>query len=416
MSEDKRKKESFIQEQIRKKPFYKTRCFQKSMNGLGIAAVFGLSIGMAFGIARPWAEQYFGNASFTAAKEQEELPPLSVSQVEAAEERGTAGNLEEELAKVDLNDYEALYKEIMEVADKVRPSVVTVMGLNSEIDLFNTASESSTITTGVIIGDTETAMWLLAEGQSVADVDEIKVAFFTGSIAEAELIKADQITDLAILKIFKEDVEEATLEQIKPATFGLEANVKVGDPLIAMSADSISFGMTTSRPFMNLCDGSYREIRTDIVGVNENGGILANLKGEVVGILGMNAEDSENTTTLSGVGILALRALIDSLATKNSLPYLGITGKEVTDALARELSMPKGVLVSEIEEGSPAMMKGIQRTDIISGMNGQTVRNMFDYMRYLKESEPGETMTVSYWRKGILGYQEKEINVILGER
>ncbi len=411
MSEDKRKKESFIQEQIRKKPFYKTRGFQKNMNRLGIAAVFGLSVGMAFGIARPWAEQHFGASSMTAAAKQETVPPPLDSK-ETEKEKETA----EELAVVDLDDYEALYRDIVEVSDKVWPSVVTVMGLNSEIDLFNTARESSTITTGVILGDTETAMWLLTEGQSVTNVDEIKVAFFTGSIAKAELIKADQITDLAILKVFKADVEDATLEQIKPATFGLEANVKVGDPLIAMSVDSMSFGMTTSRPFMNLCDGSYREIKTDIVGVSENGGVLANLKGEVVGILGMNAEDSEDTTTLSGVGILALQALIDSLVTKNALPYLGITGKEVTDALAKELSMPKGVLVAEVAEGSPAMMKGIQRTDIISGMNGQTVRNMFDYMRYLKESEPGETMRVSYWRKGILGYQEKEIKVLLGER
>ncbi|MFQ9151199.1 MAG: hypothetical protein ACLR6B_06230 [Blautia sp.] len=57
------------------------------------------------------------------------------------------------------------------------------------------------------------------------------------------------------------------------------------------------------------------------------------------------------------MGISEIGGLVNALASRTSLPYFGILGKDVTDALSKELNMPKGVIVMQVEEGSPAMEK-----------------------------------------------------------
>ena len=59
MSENERKKRDFIEEQIRKKPFYKKKGFLKAVNCLGLSVVFGAAAGVGFAIVRPWAESQF---------------------------------------------------------------------------------------------------------------------------------------------------------------------------------------------------------------------------------------------------------------------------------------------------------------------------------------------------------------------
>ena len=62
--------------------------------------------------------------------------------------------------------------------------------------------------------------------------------------------------------------------------------------------------------------------------------------------------------------------------------------------------MPKGVIVMQVEEGSPAMENGIQATDVITSLDGSEVESMQDYMAILRDRKPGDTISVSLWRKG----------------
>ena len=407
MSEDEKKKDSFIQEQIRKKPFYRRKSFRRTVRGVAVTVIFGVSAGGTFAFVQPFALHYM--------KEKDKMVVVGgeTESETAATERETAAPLEEVAAQEpDLNDYEQFYTEMAEIADETKRSIVTVTGVTSELDLFNDVSESHSSTAGVIISKTEGTLLILTEKNTISDADSIKVTFEDGSIADGWLQASDEISDLAVVKVFSRELGETTAAYVEAADSG---ETKIGDPIIALSAGYVSFGMVTAQPYLYLCDGSYQRINTDIIGKNENGGILMNLDGQVVGILGPDTKNADSST-LNGVGISEIGGLVNALASRTSLPYFGILGKDVTDALSKELNMPKGVIVMQVEEGSPAMENGIQATDVITSLDGSEVESMQDYMAILRDRKPGDTISVSLWRKGKSEYKETKVNITLAKR
>ena len=409
MSEDEKKKDSFIQEQIRKKPFYRRKSFRRMVRGVAVTVIFGVSAGGTFAFVQPFALHYM--------KEKDKMVVVGgeTESETAATERETAAPLEEAAAqKPDLNDYEQFYTEMAEIADETKRSIVTVTGVTSELDLFNDVSESHSSTAGVIISKTEGTLLILTEKNTISDADSIKVTFEDGSIADGWLQASDEISDLAVVKVFSRELGETTAAYVEAAEFADSGETKIGDPIIALSAGYVSFGMVTAQPYLYLCDGSYQRINTDIIGKNENGGILMNLDGQVVGILGPDTKNADSST-LNGVGISEIGGLVNALASRTSLPYFGILGKDVTDALSKELNMPKGVIVMQVEEGSPAMENGIQATDVITSLDGSEVESMQDYMAILRDRKPGDTISVSLWRKGKSEYKETKVNITLAK-
>lgn len=410
MSEDEKKKDSFIQEQIRKKPFYRRKSFRRTVRGVAVTVILGVSAGGTFAFVQPFALHYM--------KEKDKMVVVGgeTESETAATERETAAPLEEAAAqKPDLNDYEQFYTEMAEIADETKRSIVTVTGVTSELDLFNDVSESHSSTAGVIISKTEGTLLILTEKNTISDADSIKVTFEDGSIADGWLQASDEISDLAVVKVFSRELGETTAAYVEAAEFSDSGETTIGDPIIALSAGYVSFGMVTAQPYLYLCDGSYQRINTDIIGKNENGGILMNLDGQVVGILGPDTKNADSST-LNGVGISEIGGLVNALASRTSLPYFGILGKDVTDALSKELNMPKGVIVMQVEEGSPAMENGIQATDVITSLDGSEVESMQDYMAILRDRKPGDTISVSLWRKGKSEYKETKVNITLAKR
>lgn len=409
MSEDEKKKDSFIQEQIRKKPFYRRKSFRRTVRGVAVTVIFGVSAGGTFAFVQPFALHYM--------KEKDKMVVVGgeTESETAAAERETAAPLEEAAQKPDLNDYEQFYTEMAEIADETKRSIVTVTGVTSELDLFNDVSESHSSTAGVIISKTEGTLLILTEKNTISDADSIKVTFEDSSIADGWLQASDEISDLAVVKVFSRELGETTAAYVEAAEFADSGEMKIGDPIIALSAGYVSFGMVTAQPYLYLCDGSYQRINTDIIGKNENGGILMNLDGQVVGILGPDTKNADSST-LNGVGISEIGGLVNALASQTSLPYFGILGKDVTDALSKELNMPKGVIVMQVEEGSPAMENGIQATDVITSLDGSEVESMQDYMAILRDRKPGDTISVSLWRKGKSEYKETKVNITLAKR
>ena len=410
MSEDEKKKDSFIQEQIRKKPFYRRKSFRRTVRGVAVTVIFGVSAGGTFAFVQPFALHYM--------KEKDKMVVVGgeTESETTATERETAAPLEEAAAqKPDLNDYEQFYTEMAEIADETKRSIVTVTGVTSELDLFNDVSESHSSTAGVIISKTEGTLLILTEKNTISDADSIKVTFEDGSIADGWLQASDEISDLAVVKVFSRELGETTAAYVEAAECADSGETKIGDPIIALSSGYVSFGMVTAQPYLYLCDGSYQRINTDIIGKNENGGILMNLDGQVVGILGPDTKNADSST-LNGVGISEIGGLVNALASRTSLPYFGILGKDVTDALSKELNMPKGVIVMQVEEGSPAMENGIQATDVITSLDGSKVESMQDYMAILRDRKPGDTISVSLWRKGKSEYKETKVNITLAKR
>jgi serine protease Do len=110
--------------------------------------------------------------------------------------------------------------------------------------------------------------------------------------------------------------------------------------------------------------------------------------------------------------------------------WIGITGLQVTPELAAAMDLPAdlaGVLIEQVEEGSPAADAGLQGSfesadlngqqvpiggDIIVGFDGQPVASLEDLSTYLSFAAPGDRVILTIVRDGQVG----EVQVELGER
>lgn len=409
MSEDKDKR-IFIQEQIRRKPFYKQKAFQKTMRAIGMTAIFGASFGLMFAVAHPLALKYFG----------EPTKMIVVNETEVSEGDNP---LELQLGQVDtghevdidvLGSQQQVYSELLKTGELLESSMVTVICLNGELDLFSHMDENADKTAGVIFTKDQNNLWILTCADIFADANEIKVTFSNGLLADAKVQGIDSVTNLAVLKVSMDEIPKGIRDEVEPAIFGNSNKLQIGDLIISVGVDYMSFGMVTSRTDQDFCDGSYSMLRTNIVDQMEIGGVLINLQGQVVGIL-PTGKNTQNTT-LQGFGITEIQHLIEGIFNGKEFAYFGIEGKEVTDILAQELSMPKGVYVTHVKESSPAMKKGVQVMDIISSINGQEIADMDDYMEIIRASRPEEELKIKLYRRVLDKYEEITMNVTLGER
>ena len=177
MSEDEKKKDVFIQEQIRKKPFYRRKCFQRTVRGTVAIVLLGVSAGGTFAFVQPLALQY--------RKEKDKMVVVS-SETEsetAAAEKVTETAAREE----DLSNYEQVYIKMAAAADETKKTIVTLTGVTSELDLFNDIRESSRSVAGVIISKTDKDLLILTEKDTIDDTDSIKVTFEDGTLADAQI-------------------------------------------------------------------------------------------------------------------------------------------------------------------------------------------------------------------------------------
>ena len=92
---------------------------------------------------------------------------------------------------------------------------------------------------------------------------------------------------------------------------------------------------------------------------------------------------------------------------------LGIYTQNVTMDIAEafSLSSTEGALVDQVQAGSPADKSGIIHGDIITSINGQTIKSSQDLRLKVSRIKPGSEVSVNLYRNGA----PLEISVILGD-
>lgn len=406
MSENEKKKWEFIEEQIRKKPFYKKKGFLKALELLGLAVTFGAVSGGVFAVVRPWAENKFGEPTKLVMVYDEEE-----SERETAEEKTDQVSKDGEL----LSQYQSLYGELSAAAEEMDGALVTVHGTLEKGKWFDEIVEDEKQGTGLIVAMNHYNVYILTDKNITNGARRLKVTMPDGTIADASLQKEDRVTRMAIIRIPYEKLERQTLDGLRVAVFDDTDECRIGEPVIALGVDFMSFGSITSLPRMTISDGTYQKITTNIIGDGDNGGVILNLDGKVIGLLGVT-DNIQELELLEGLGIIESQFLLESLSNREVMPYLGITGKEITENLSEGLSMPKGVFIKEVAANSPAMKKGIKTADILSWMDGQEIRGMADYMKIMETLEPGERVKLKIQRQDAGRYKEIEVMVTLGQR
>jgi serine protease Do len=82
--------------------------------------------------------------------------------------------------------------------------------------------------------------------------------------------------------------------------------------------------------------------------------------------------------------------------------WLGVTIEEVSADKAKELKLPavRGVLLTEVQDGSPAAKAGLKQGDVITEYDGERVEGTTAFRRMIRETPPGRTVQLTYWRDG----------------
>ncbi|HJX19920.1 MAG TPA: Do family serine endopeptidase, partial [Steroidobacteraceae bacterium] len=221
--------------------------------------------------------------------------------------------------------------------------------------------------------------YIVTNAHVVENANEITVTLQDGRDLKADVVGSDTPSDVAVLKVKSEGLSQVTL--------GDSAKSEVGDFVVAIGnpfglQHTVTSGIISGLSRSGINPDGYEDfIQTDAsINPGNSGGALVNLRGELIGI---------NTAILSrsggniGIGfaipVNMARSVMEQLIKYGSVKrgQLGVSMYTVTPDIAHSLGLSNamGALVSQVVEGSPADKAGIRTGDIITSVNGQTVKS-----------------------------------------
>lgn len=422
----------FLREKIKQKPVNKKKLIRRTVITVVMAVVFGLVACLTFLILEPvisnrlYPEEEAQEVQFPEETVTEEMKPEDMLvQDEEAEEEPPAeledAQIEELLSQVQFNleDYQAIYSELAQLATVAGRAVVTVTGVTSDVDWFNNIYENMASASGVIVANNGKSILILVSAGALHGADSIEVTFCDQTQVEAELVQRDQTTGFAILSVPLISIEEDTMDVIDIAALGSSnSSSLLGTPIIALgsplgTSGSVCYGIVTSTgTVIDQPDSAYKSITTDIYGSHNATGVLVNLKGMVIGII-----DNENTSNdmdnlLKAYGISELKKTIEKMSNDQEMAYMGVHGADVPQEAIAESGIPAGAYIKEIEMDSPAMAAGIQSGDVITKVDGMPITTYNELLNMLYSAAPEDVMPITLVRQG----REMSVEVVLGVR
>jgi serine protease Do len=233
----------------------------------------------------------------------------------------------------------------------------------------------------------------------------VSATFADGREVSAEVIGADPLSDLALLRADGSDLVAAELGEAERLRVG-QLVVAIGNPYGFDS--SVTAGVVShlgrSLSTRSRAAGRIVEnvIQTDAaLNPGNSGGALADGRGRVVGI----------NTAVAGIGLgLAVpinattRRIVGALMSEGRFrrAYIGIAGgsRPLPPRLARELGRRSGVEVIEVVEGSPAARAGIRPEDLIVELDGVAVEGADDLQRLMVGELIGSAVHATIIRGG----------------
>lgn len=295
-------------------------------------------------------------------------------------------------------------KDVSDVVQKVRPSVVGVI-----TESFQTYSTSST-GSGIILSEDG---YIVTNNHVVEGGDSIAVTLDDGETYAAELIGTDVKSDIAVLKI--------DAQNLPAAEFGDSSQVEVGEAAIAIG-NPLGLNGTVTAGIISAVDreiqvGSSNMVllQTDAsINPGNSGGALLNEYGQVIGVNSakISSEDSE------GLGFAipsnTVGPIVEELIDRGYVsgrPLTGISGRNVSALTAAFYNIPQGILVDQVAPESDAAAKGLTAGDVIIGVDDIRVENISDACTLRDEHKAGDTMKLTFYRQGFT----HEINIQLME-
>ncbi len=262
---------------------------------------------------------------------------------------------------------------------------------------------------------------ILTNAHVVAEADRVTVVLKNGTQLQGEVLGADSLTDVAVVKIESENLPQVELgnsDQLRPGQWV----VAIGNPLGLDNTVTVGIVSATGRSSaqVGIPDQRVNFIQTDAaINPGNSGGPLLDLQGQVIGV---------NTAIISGaqglgfaIPIANAERIAQQLISKGRADhaYLGIRMVDLTPELREQLdqqqpeltiSQDKGVLVVQVLPNSAASSADLQPGDVIVKIDGQPIRHTDQVQGIVEKASPGDQLAVEVKRKGGI----RQLQITLG--
>jgi serine protease Do len=415
MQENKQDKYEFISEKIKDKPVNKKKLAYHVCIVVLLAVLFGIVASVTFVLCQPKIDGMLHpkeDPAITIPKdepEQETETEEPDTETETNEPDSEPQIVYEQLT---LDDFQTLQNEMYAIGKQANKFIVAVTGVKSNTDWFNNAYESKGQGSGIIIANSGQELLILTERKVIAEASSVYVTFVNDTSVEASIKKYDGNTGITVLSVPVDEIDNDTMNLISVAVLGNSLAITQGTLALAVGSPlgtnySILTGNITSSAYsISTIDANYDIFTTDIVGSKNGSGALINLNGEVIGIVTQGYSSEGDQNTLTAISISKLKPLIEMLSNNKDIPYIGLEITTVTNTIAKENDIPKGVYIKDVKMDSPAMAAGLQSGDVITEIDGEAVISVDGYQTKLLSLTPGDVANVTIQRQGNDGYTE----------
>jgi serine protease Do len=234
----------------------------------------------------------------------------------------------------------------------------------------------------------------------------------------AKVVGVDEETDLAVVKI------EAGNKELPVAKLGNSDGVQVGDWVLAIGSPfglnaTVTAGIISAKDRGGVGKQFQKFLQTDAaINPGNSGGPLVDLAGEVIGIntaiiTGSRGYEGVGFALPSSVAINVYNQLIQQgRVTRGSI---GVSFQEelgTNSITLKELGAPNGVVIMGVEPGSPAEKAGLKGGDVITSVNGQSIKTGNDLVNPIAQAPIGSKVKIGYVRDR----QAKEATAVVEDR
>lgn len=301
---------------------------------------------------------------------------------------------------------ELIETSISSSVDKVYDAVVTIVGYKNGVQ--NSSG------TGFIYKTDNKKAYIMTNNHVIDACDKVEVIFSDNTTEEVTVLGKETYSDIAVLSLNVKD-------KMTVAQTGDSSVVKLGDIVFTIGSPlGVGYSSTVTKGILSgkdrLVEVSYsgsgsdyyvKVLQTDAaINPGNSGGPLLNVNGEVIGITSLKLVQDE----VEGMGFAI--PIEDALECAEVLekgqtikrPYVGISMLDTTQSMYLRqygVSVPKdavGVVVLEVEGGSPADKAGLQRGDIITALGGNKTESVAEFRYELFKHEVGEKVEIKYIR------------------
>ena len=310
---------------------------------------------------------------------------------------------------------------VADTVERVRPAVVSILAQVVTMGRFGPQGGSSSGTGVIFTG----GGLVLTNNHVIERAETITVTLDDGRQLEAELIGADRLSDLAVLRLPPGEYPFLPVSGDIRLRVG-EWVIAIGNALALPGGPTVTVGVVSALGRSRDAIGGTTLndlVQTDtVINPGNSGGPLLSLRGELVGInTAVLRGGNRGSPPIEGIGFAINMDTVAQVSGqlieigRVRWAYMGLNLNDLTPEIAAGANLPvrEGVVVLGVGPDGPSAQAGLLRGDIILSMDGRKVGTVIDLLRLLRqEFQSGQEIEVEIFRDG----SNLRLPLVLGER